>query len=1156
MRSRATARGFALRTFVLGLVLAVGSGALPVFSAMAAPAPVPDEVVDEATAVALATRHGKPIRITSATTDTAQVTANPDGSLTMVDHVQPVRVKRSAGWVDVDLTLERKPDGSIEPKAAPVGVVFSSGGAGSAARGPLARLVKGEHEVGFGWDADLPEGVISGTTVTYPNVLPGIDLRLQANIRGFSEVLVVKNADAAKNPKLKKITFKSHTKGVRIEKSAAPQAKQAPAAGSGLVVKDTAGNQVFAGDASRMWDSTGATADHDPAVGPAEGGREAVMGVDVTSDSVAITPDQAFLADSATTYPVLLDPDYSCTSCGKAHHTVVQSPPEWRSAKNFDQTGGDLGDLKTGYLNASSLNASTNGISRTYLQMNTAGIIGKKIKSATLHTRVVSTYSCAPSPTELRVAGWIDANTDWNNQPFVGGPALSSNNRSNNAAFCPSDGGADFDATSAAVSAAQNNWQLTTFSLSAANEGDLNNSWRRFDLNPYLEVVYNSYPNTPSELGMEAWGPRQADALPCVRGAGRPVVFTKTPRLRARLSDPDGGVLDAGFRLYHGTFDNYSWNGQDIHADWVGSSSFAEVTVPVGWVSEQGVYSWQLWSGDGDPSVSSWSQVCEFEVDTVAPSTPAISSPDYPTTTPSGSVGQTGTFTFSPNGNTGPSGTMDVQYYGWSLNDDNGILNQLAVTSPSGSITTSITPTRNNTNTLYVYAFDRAGNRSTNPAAYVFTVAGPTGPKGIWTLDEASGTTAADTGTGGRPLTLGTGATFGPGYSAGGLTANGTTGFATTATSVLDTSKAFSVAAWVKLDSTASTRTALSQDVGGTSAFSLQYNKNLNRWALSAPATAGSSELQSAASLAAPEVGAWTHLAGVYEPTTQTLSLYVDGKLEGTATALLSTATAGQFVVGAAKAGGNRTEQFPGAVDQVQVWDRQITATEAAALNNAGVLRAQYKLDEQTGSAAKEEVSGLNGTMGGAGASWMSNTRNKWAHFDQSWTGHVAGLQPANFRTDRSYTVSAWVRHDGLDPAARTALSANDPQRSPFLLGYRSSHTKWSLYVTPAVGEGWHAVSDQVAEAGKWTHLVGTYDATSGRIALFVNGVKQSTYLNTPDGSGVAGRPSSSGLSIARATWTGVLTDYWKGDVDDARAYSGVLTDDQALQLYSSTLHR
>ncbi len=64
MRSRATALGFALRTFVLSLVLVVGGGGLPVFNAVAASAAVPDEAVDETTAVALATRHGKSIRIT------------------------------------------------------------------------------------------------------------------------------------------------------------------------------------------------------------------------------------------------------------------------------------------------------------------------------------------------------------------------------------------------------------------------------------------------------------------------------------------------------------------------------------------------------------------------------------------------------------------------------------------------------------------------------------------------------------------------------------------------------------------------------------------------------------------------------------------------------------------------------------------------------------------------------------------------------------------------------------------------------------------------------------------------------------------------------------------------------------------------------------
>ncbi len=135
----ARGRGFALPAFSAALVFA---GTL-IGSVATASAAVPVEVADAARAEKLAKQSGKSITIEAETTETSEVKANPDGTRTLVSYTHPVRVKQNNTWATVDLNLVRQADGSLAPKAAPVTMLFTPGGPGSA-KNPVARLVKGE----------------------------------------------------------------------------------------------------------------------------------------------------------------------------------------------------------------------------------------------------------------------------------------------------------------------------------------------------------------------------------------------------------------------------------------------------------------------------------------------------------------------------------------------------------------------------------------------------------------------------------------------------------------------------------------------------------------------------------------------------------------------------------------------------------------------------------------------------------------------------------------------------------------------------------------------------------------------------------------------------------------------------------------------------
>ena len=98
--------------------------------------------------------------------------------------------------MDIDPTLHMRADGSVAPAASSVDVAFSGGGAA-----PMATMVKAGRICVFlaGYSAGASA---DGATATYKDVINGVDLRLNADAEGFSDVLVVKTRQAAQDPAL------------------------------------------------------------------------------------------------------------------------------------------------------------------------------------------------------------------------------------------------------------------------------------------------------------------------------------------------------------------------------------------------------------------------------------------------------------------------------------------------------------------------------------------------------------------------------------------------------------------------------------------------------------------------------------------------------------------------------------------------------------------------------------------------------------------------------------------------------------------------------------------------------------------------------------------------------------------------------------------
>jgi hypothetical protein len=296
-----------------------------------------------------------------------------------------------------------------------------------------------------------------------------------------------------------------------------------------------------------------------------------------------------------------------------------------------------------------------------------------------------------------------------------------------------------------------------------------------------------------------------------------------------------------------------------------------------------------------------------------------------------------------------------------------------------------------------------------------------------------------------------------------------------------------------------------------------------------------------ALSTARPALGVWTHLTGTFDSATGAVSLFVDGVAQQGATAGAQS-SGGVFTVGRAVGG----EWFAGTVDEVRVYDVVLPAADVRGLANQAVERSRYLLDEGAGAMAVDSVTGAQAPLSGS-ATWDVVDGHPALRFSGALPGEVTAPRPADFRTDRSYAVSAFVQLDLLSVAARTAVSIGDPNFSPFLLQYRPEKQQWGFLTTcdPLRPCGETVLSTEPASdwPNGWVHLVGVHDATTGENRLYVNGTFSARLPSTPTWN------NDGNLIIGRAQFSSQAADPWPGAVDDVRLFTGVPSDNDIVQM-------
>ncbi len=461
------------------------------------------------------------------------------------------------------------------------------------------------------------------------------------------------------------------------------------------------------------------------------------------------------------------------------------------------------------------------------------------------------------------------------------------------------------------------------------------------------------------------------------------------------------------------------------------------------------------------------------------------------------------------------------------------------------------------------YSYDTAGNTTSQSVR-----TDNTGATGYWPLDEGN-TTAADSSGNGATGTPNTGVAWGP---SGGNYAqfNGTTGAVlTSGTPVVDTTQDFTVSAWAYLNATSTTKdyTVVSQQGAQNSAFQIEYNHTTKTWGFVRPSddTATATSYNATATTAAT-AGTWTHLVGEYEAGLGWMNFWVNGvQVSGTCSTCGSTgqvtdstpvASTSGVAIGRGKAAGAAVNFFPGRIRDVQMYQRDLSDAEIKQLYTSATTTGEspvslgaagwWKLDDgESPTAADHSGTGNVGTLN-TGTTWSSDNGGS-AVFAGAGQITTAGQV---VDTSKSFSVGAWAKITSTPSGTwQTVIAQQGSKAAGFSLDYNPTAGRWAFdrattdVAAPTLAA---ATSTAAPTLNTWTHLLGTYDAGTGKMTLYVNGVAQGTATDTTP---IA---STGPLVIGRGYAAGAAAQYFNGSVGKAQVYNRALTATEAAALYSS----
>jgi hypothetical protein len=927
----------------------------------------------------IAASCGREVVVTGEHTAWTTTSVTPSGTTRWESSTLAVRADADGDgqWAPIDANLAPAESGGLRVVSGVADIVFTDGTPGV----PLASITQDPDAAGprepVTVELDLPEDgglalgtpEVSGARATFVDVVPGADLALTVNedATGFGPTLVVRDPAALDDAHLDALQFEvSTSEGLDVVPN-----------GGGFAVTDSEGSPLFVSPEPVMWDSAGSddapaapkTAarvasegdDDSPQDGeesvdrvatPAPGDQIAPVGLELDTDgdttTLTLRPDAELLNGPDTVFPVHVDPDVEITA--PSQRTTLQSA--WPNSTSGYQFAGDAG---VGYCdrNLDSRCAGTSFVQRTFYQYQglpfSSGVAPGDVTSATLHLYGTHSYDCSKQPVEAWVTGGISSTTTWATQPV-----WNTVQQRIYDSYRPDCGGqhfSEFNVLAGARLVAEKHGTQLTFGVRGTEQSMV--GWKRY-YHAQLSIEYNRAPRPAGGMTIIADG---TQSLACTTGTGRAVLRDTTPRLSMVLQDPDGDALTAHYEIYDMASGAMVWQAHPAGSLPSGRTHTVDVPSSAGLTSGRS-YRWH--AAAHDPAGRGGTvQRCEFTVDRTGPNTPTIQSKNgvYPEGRLIDVAGDPPREEFI----LGRNGSTDVVKWRYAFNTD-ALGAERAASPDNGSLTVAFTPAARGPQVLYAQSIDKAGNPS-QVRRYLFGVDFPSA-SGLWHLDDGAGGTARDSvlgagvlppdlqesATTAHPLSLSQTTKWGNDlYELAGedptissLTFDNVDALASSAGLVVDTSKSFTVSAFLRPDSVADkVRTAVSQDGIVTGGFKLGTmpakfcgEGQVSCWGFWMPGADATGAPVSVVSDRDIVPGQWVHVTGVHNATTHQIQLYVCGpdpladwvaRVQDQADFTTPWPSGGKLRVGNGKSVRELNEPWVGGIDDVRIYATALT---------------------------------------------------------------------------------------------------------------------------------------------------------------------------------------------------------------------------------------
>ncbi|MFE7045705.1 DNRLRE domain-containing protein [Streptomyces atratus] len=462
--------------------------------------------------------------------------------------------------------------------------------------------------------------------------------------------------------------------------------------------------------------------------GPQPDSHGTLVDANLSGSDWVLIPDQDFLTDSKTVYPVFIDPSIKKHTNDWTTAYSRHPSANFYNGRNFNKGG--THEARVGF------ESDTWGTSRSFFTIDwDANLKGATVHEATL--RVLETYawSCSARRMDIYLTGSISSKTTWKNAPkMTSANKLASRSFAHGykSASCP-DAYEAFNVKPTAQKAVTGGWKTMTLGFRATDESS-QYSWKKLQADngndPYVDLLYNRPPAAPTSLDLDP--ELSCDTTsPYINLGASQITFW------ANSSDKDGNLASVRFELWPTGGSGNLLGSKAVVSVGSGTSSARVHTDPLNTsVLKNGTtYSWRARSVDKFGASSAFAPAsvpCRFVFDTSKPSPPTVTSTQFPDADASDNgfanepedakwstvkFGTAGSFSFK-------AAQADVVKYEYSFNQGSYAFSAARTNgAPVTTVTTvsNAKPPAAGPNVLYVRTVDDAGNKS-EPRKYLFYV--------------------------------------------------------------------------------------------------------------------------------------------------------------------------------------------------------------------------------------------------------------------------------------------------------------------------------------------------------------------------------------------------------------------------------------------------